>query len=59
MLPLGFQCDKKSDVNSRCNCICVAPEDAEWQIFEGSKYLKYSFHKECLHERSGVLSNLF
>ena len=47
MPPLGFQCDKKPDVNSRCDYICVAPEDAEWQIFEGCWQ---SFHKECLKE---------
>ena len=47
MLPLGFQCDKKPDVNSRCDYISVAPEDAEWQIFEGCWH---SFHKECLKD---------
>ncbi|CAB3999355.1 Hypothetical predicted protein [Paramuricea clavata] len=43
MLPLGFQCEKKPDINSRCDYICVAPEDADWQIFEGCWH---SFHKE-------------
>ena len=47
MLPLGFQCEKKPDVNSRCDYICVAPEDADWQIFEGCWH---SFHKECLKD---------
>ncbi|CAB4016534.1 Hypothetical predicted protein [Paramuricea clavata] len=47
ILPLGFQCDKKPDVNSRCDNTCVAPEDVEWQICEGCWH---SFHKECLKD---------
>ena len=40
--------DKKPDVNrQRDYYICVASEDAEWQIFEGCWH---SVHKECLKD---------
>ncbi len=47
VLLLGFQCEKMPNVNSKCDYICVAPDDSEWQIFEGCWH---SFHKECLKD---------
>ena len=47
VLPLGSQCDKTLNVNSKCDYVCVAQEDAEWNIFEGCWH---SFHKECLSD---------
>ena len=46
-LPLGYQCEKKPDENSCCDYLCVAPEDADWKIFEGCWH---SFHSECLKD---------
>ena len=46
-LPLGYQCEKKPDENTCCDYLCVAPEDADWKIFEGCWH---SFHSECLKD---------
>ncbi|CAB4001872.1 Hypothetical predicted protein [Paramuricea clavata] len=45
-LPLAFQCDRKPDVQRRCDASnCALTGEEPWQIFEGCWH---SFHNECL-----------